>query len=135
MAETIVALLVALLGGGFIGSLIQGLFYRRKLGADYANVIAESATGLLQPLKDRVGELQDEVSQTRTELHQAHSKIAALLTQLDGAYETLGQARIALADANTEVRLLRAEIAATRLVSSARAPDIAGPPPAEGDTS
>lgn len=114
MTEQLVALLVAVLGGGFCGSLIQGLFYRRKLGADYSAVIAESATGLLAPLKERVSDLQTEVTATRAELGQAHTKITELLTRLDEAYNTLGQARIALADANTEVRLMRAEIAETR---------------------
>jgi chromosome segregation ATPase len=114
VADELVTLLVALLGGGFLGSLIQGLFYRRKLGADYANVIAESATGLLGPLRERVQELEDEVSTTRSELAKAHTKITALLDRLDGAYETLGEARVALADANSEVRLLRSELWATR---------------------
>lgn len=114
MAEQLITLLVAILGGGFLGSLVRGVFQRRKLGADYANVIAESATGLLAPLKERVGELQTEVTQTRAELEQAHDKITDLLVRLDDAYNTLGQARIALADTNTEVRLLRGELAATR---------------------
>lgn len=98
--ELAVALLVALVGGTFLGSVVQGLYQRRKLGADYAEVVARSATSLLTPLATRVEELQDELAGERQRVRQ-------LSHDLDAAREDLSQARLA-------VRLLREELSEAR---------------------
>lgn len=103
--EYVVAVLVALLGGGFLGSLVQGLFLRRKLGADYAEVIAKSATGLLQPLTERVEELQ-------TELRQERMKVRVLMAELE--------------DTRDEMRSLKAELVKARKHREAEAERGAG---------
>lgn len=100
MSDQLVAIMVALLGGGFLGSIVQGIWQRRKLGADYADVIAKSATGLLKPLAFRVDELQRELETERT-------RVQRLARDLDEARESLDSARHA-------VRMLRRELEATR---------------------
>lgn len=100
MTDQLLTLLVALVGGGFLGSLVQGLYQRRKLGADYADVIARSATGLLTPLAERVNELQ-------TQLVREQQRAAQLGRDLDHARESLDRARIA-------IRVLRRELAQVR---------------------
>jgi hypothetical protein len=98
--DQVVALLVAVLGGGFLGSLVQGLYQRRKIGADYADVIARSATGLLRPLADRVDELQ-------AQLVQEQDRARQLARALDDALESLERARLA-------IRVMRQELAQVR---------------------
>lgn len=98
--EVIVTVLVALLGGSFLGSIVQGVYQRRKLGADYADVIAKSATSLLTPLATRVEELQDELAAER-------ARVRSLARDLDLARDSLEQARRGL-------RMLRTELEATR---------------------
>lgn len=93
-------LVVALLGGGFLGSLVQALFQRRKLGADYADVIARSATGLLTPLAARVDELQVQLTHEQERAHE-------LARDLDSARDSLDQAR-------RTIRLLLRELNAAR---------------------
>ncbi len=99
-SEALVAVLVALLGGGFLGSIVQGAYQRRKLGADYAEVVARSATALLEPLSARVDDLQSELARER-------QRVRSLAQDLDDAREQLERARLAL-------RLLRKELAAAR---------------------
>lgn len=96
------SLLVALVGGGFLGSLVQGFMQRRKLGADYADVIARSATGLLKPLAERVDELQ-------AQLVHEQQRAKQLSTDLTSANESLERARLAIRLLRRELRELRTE--------------------------
>lgn len=91
--EVLVTLLVALVGGGFLGSVVQGLYQRRKLGADYAEVVARSATTLLQPLATRVQELE-------TDLHREREVAKKLSAELE--------------EARAVVRMLRQELLRAR---------------------
>ncbi len=100
MNEQVVTLLVAVLGGGFLGSAVQGFYQRKKLGADYADVIARSATGLLKPLSDRVEELQIELTATQRQLKEERVKVRVLVAELG--------------DARDEMTALRRELNATR---------------------
>ncbi len=99
-SQSLVAVLVAVLSGGFLGSIVQGLYQRRKLGADYAEVVARSATTLLEPLSARVEELQDELAKER-------QRVRAMAHEVAEAREQLDRARIAL-------RMLRRELDAAR---------------------
>lgn len=98
--DQVFTLLVAVVGGGFLGSLVQGILQRRKLGADYADVIARSATGLLKPLADRVDELQ-------TQLQREQQRARQLGRDLEAAQESLEGARLA-------IRVMRRELAQVR---------------------
>ncbi len=98
--EIVVTILAAVLGGTFLGSIVQGMWQRKKLGADYADVIARSATTLLTPLADRVHELEDALEVERRRVVELR--------------EGLEAARIALRRAMGEVTALRNELAATR---------------------
>lgn len=100
VSEIAVAVIVALVGGSFLGSIVQGLYQRRKLGAEYAEVVARSATSLLTPLASRVDELQSELAAERT-------RVRSLARDLDRARDELENARRAL-------RLLRNELDAAR---------------------
>lgn len=106
LLEDVFSLLVALVGGGFLGSLVQGILQRRKLGADYADVIARSATGLLKPLAERVDELQ---AQLITEQGRARQ----LSRDLEAAHESLERAR-------TAIRVLRRELTQLRRENQAK---------------
>lgn len=102
MVANLFTLLVALVGGGFLGSVVQGILQRRKLGADYADVIARSATGLLKPLSDRVDELT-------AQLTAEQAKAKKLTQDLDKALESLNQARIAIRVMRNELEQLRGD--------------------------
>lgn len=75
-SDQVVTVLVALLGGGFFGTLVQGLWQRRKLGADYAEVVARSATTLLQPLAQRVEELESNLRREKAVAKQLSAELA-----------------------------------------------------------
>lgn len=100
--DQVFTLLVALVGGGFLGSLVQGIWQRRKLGADYADVIARSATGLLQPLARRVDELQEQ-------LIVEQQRARKLARDLEKARESLEGARLAIRVMRRELEALRTE--------------------------
>lgn len=89
----IAELLVGLGLGAVLVALINAIVQRRKLGADTAAVLSKTALQLVQPLSDRIHELEaevtllrDQVRETTGELEACHErerekdrKIAALL--------------------------------------------------------
>ncbi len=105
--EVAVAVLVALASGGFLGSIVQGIWQRKKLGADYAEVVARSATSLLQPLATRVEQLQEELQIER-------GRVRSLARDLDDARDNLNRARRALMLLRDELESARREAADDR---------------------
>jgi molecular chaperone GrpE (heat shock protein) len=60
-----------LLAGGLGGLVIEAfraVVQRKKMGADYAEVISQSAINLLNPLERRIKELESELAATQQEL-------------------------------------------------------------------
>lgn len=103
LADQLVTVLVAMLSGGFLAALVQGAFQRKKLGAEYADVIARSATGLLQPLHERIQELEVEVEHER-------GRVRRLARDLDRANESLAAAREAVRLLTRELQNARKEV-------------------------
>ena len=68
--------------GGLLVELIRGLFQRKKMGADYADVISNSAVRLLKPLEERIAELEQQVRDARAELVLAYTEIHELRQRL-----------------------------------------------------
>lgn len=80
-----------LIGGGVATiavALIQAIQNRRKLGADAASVLTKAAAELVQPLTDRIHELEGEVDRLR-------AKVADTVQQLD-ACQDVNRAKDAL---------------------------------------
>ena len=78
--DRIVEFLVALGVGGIFVEAIRSFAQRRKMGADYADVVVKTALGLIEPLEHRIDELEHELEATKTEL----SQTKRLLRQTQG---------------------------------------------------
>lgn len=85
--------LVALGVGGLIIEIIRGIFQRKRMGGDYADRMASAASALVDPLRRRVQEADDEVSDLRRRLRLAENEVEMLRSEL--------------ADARHEVEMLR----------------------------
>ena len=101
--EGIVDWLLAFGVGGVVIEALRAFVQRRKMGADYADVIASSAIKLLMPLEDRVKELEQEqlaylrkLEEHQTELRDTKRKL--ILTQAE------------LREARNEIRRLSLKI-------------------------
>lgn len=116
---------VGLLGGaGGIAAVATVAVQRRKLKADTADVLTDTALQLVEPLKARVRELEGEVQTTRRSAVAANSEVERL--------------RDSVRDLATVVRRWRAEILAPdatleHLREMVRTVP-AAPPPANGRT-
>lgn len=68
-----------LLIGGGIGAillaLVQALINRKKLGADTAAVLTKAASDLVQPLMDRIHELESQVQKLTERATQAVNQL------------------------------------------------------------
>jgi chromosome segregation ATPase len=75
-----------LLVGGGIGTIVatalRALVYRRKLGADTASVLTKAAAELVQPLTERIHELEAEVEVLRTKVHDAAAELERCHNQI-----------------------------------------------------
>lgn len=72
-----------LIGGGIgvvLVALIEAIRNRRKLGADTVSVLTKAASELVQPLTDRMHELDSEVDRLK-------SKVQGISAQLDRCRE------------------------------------------------
>lgn len=61
-------LLIGAGAGSIIVAIVNALINRRKLGADTASVLSKAAIELVQPLRDRIHELEAEVDALRTKV-------------------------------------------------------------------
>lgn len=105
--------LLAMAGvGGVSVEVVRSVMQRRKMGADYADVIARSATSLLEPLAKRVGELEMALSAERT-------KVVELTEAQEVARHKALDLTTALEAAQSEVKALRREIKALRADNAA----------------
>ena len=69
--DRLVEWLIALGAGAVVLEIVRSLFMRKKMGADYADVISAAAVRLLAPLETRITELEEEVNTYKQELHEA----------------------------------------------------------------
>lgn len=84
--------------GGIIVEAIRGLRQRKKMGADYADVIASSAIKLLEPLEERVQEMRTELDKTKLELKDAKRELTAARAELRTARGEIRKLTQKLAD-------------------------------------
>lgn len=61
-------LLIGAGAGSIIVAVVNAFINRRKLGADTASVLSKAAIDLVQPLRDRIHELEAEVDELRTKV-------------------------------------------------------------------
>lgn len=73
-------LLIGSGAGAILLSLVQALLNRRKLGADTASVLTKAAAELVQPLRERIRELEGEVDELR-------ARVRSTVEQLDRAQD------------------------------------------------
>lgn len=69
-----------LIGGGFgaiLVALVQALFNRRKLGADTAAVLSETALELVQPLRSEIKTLRAEIVELRARVQETTQDLDA----------------------------------------------------------
>ncbi|WP_431728568.1 hypothetical protein [Verrucosispora sp. TAA-831] len=83
--QTLLSILGLVGGAGGIAAVATTLIQRRKVRADAADVLTDTALVLVTPLRERVAELEAEaagarreVTSTRTEIAQAHSEVGDL---------------------------------------------------------
>lgn len=67
-------------GGAIVLALVQALLNRRKLGADTASVLTKAAAELVQPLRERIHELEAEVDELR-------ARVRSTVDQLDRCHD------------------------------------------------
>lgn len=91
-AEVVNALLL-LGGGGLVAELLRSLVQRRKMSADVAGQLTESAMALLLPLRERVVELETETGNLRADLHDARDEADLLRAELHEARTELAELR------------------------------------------
>lgn len=77
-AATIIAIVAALGGLGGIGAFFQVFSQRRKFKAEATDVLTDTALTLVEPLRQRVAELEEEARRTREEVKQARNDARAL---------------------------------------------------------
>ena len=82
--QEVVQVLVALGIGGGVVETIRALFSRRKMSADYADVISASAVRLLTALEHRVDTLEAELAQERRERREERERLEAMIVTLGG---------------------------------------------------
>jgi hypothetical protein len=75
MNRDAVELLLAVIGGGALAETVRSFFLRKKMGADYADVISASAVRLLAPLEHRIEELEQEVARCKLDLVNAMEEV------------------------------------------------------------
>lgn len=69
-------LLIGSGAGAILLALVQAMLNRRKLGADTASVLTKAAAELVQPLRERIHELEGEVEELR-------ARVRSTVEQLD----------------------------------------------------
>lgn len=92
-ASTLISLLTVLATGGVLAEAVRSLVQRKKMSADVAQGLTETAMTLLKPLRERIQELEQELTDTQ---------------------QVLADTKVELLAARSEVRMLRAESRAER---------------------
>lgn len=108
--QTWITALVALIGGSAgIAALIDGLMRRPKHRADATDVITNMALRLVQPLDQRVDDLETEVRQTRAMVNRLQSTMATVVLEILDPDATLPRLREVAATARAVLDETRIE--------------------------
>lgn len=118
MDDLATKILLALVAAGFFTDLAKGFFQKKKMNSeaklDDANsvqVLVGSATTLLQPLNDRIHELEAEVGALRRDLGKARTEAQRYANQLSTASTQLERATAENTRVTKENRRLRTMLA------------------------
>ncbi|MBW8792155.1 MAG: hypothetical protein JF597_00690 [Streptomyces sp.] len=96
--QTLTAI-IGLLGGiGGCAALLGQFFQRRKIRAETADVLTDTALTLVQPLQQRVKELEGEARNTRLEVRAAHDDARYLRDELGDVLAMLRRWRATILD-------------------------------------
>lgn len=101
---------VALGLGGLVAEALRSFVQRRKMGADYADVIAGTAVKLLEPLNKQIQELQGKLEITQRQLAATNDELTATNTELTATKEELSATQLVLGSTQRELQALRAEM-------------------------
>jgi hypothetical protein len=77
-AQVATSVLSVVGAGGGLGAATAAIIRRRKSNADAADVITDTALILVEPLKQRVKELEIEIGRLRTEARQTANELRLL---------------------------------------------------------
>lgn len=95
--DEIFRLVVVLLSGAGAAVIIQAFVERKrlkaeteKIGVDAASLLSSTSLSLLQPMRDRILEMDSELSEARTELEEVRKLVRALHSQLDLYHDRYG---------------------------------------------
>lgn len=118
-SRDVVQLLTVAGVGGVAVEVVRSVLQRRKMGADYADVIARSATSLLEPLAKRVAELEISLASERQESQKARDEAHGAHQEAEKAHAQVTLLTTDLQAARGEVRALRREVKALRADNAA----------------
>ncbi len=108
--QTWITALVALIGGSAgIAALVDGLMRRPKHKADATDVITNMALRLVQPLDQRVDDLETEVRQTRAMVNRLQNTMATVVLEILDPDATLPRLREVAATARAVLNETRIE--------------------------
>jgi chromosome segregation ATPase len=109
--QTWAAVLTAAGIGGIVVEVVRAVLHRRGMDANTAKEMSEAAALLVSPLKDRVVELESELSATEKqageldrELKEATATVVTLTTQVVNLTNELMACRAELAELRRELR-------------------------------
>lgn len=98
-ATQAITAVIGLIGGmGGSGALLGHIFQRRRIRAEAADVLTDTALTLVQPLRARVKELDSEARATRAEVREARNDARHLRDELGDVLATLRRWRAAILD-------------------------------------
>jgi hypothetical protein len=106
-----VILLIGSLGGlSGAGALLTVLLQRRKLKADAADVLTDTALVLVEPLQKRVQELDAEAQQARAEARQARTEIGEMRAEMADVLSTMRRWKQAILSSDVSREQLQAMV-------------------------
>ncbi len=107
----IVTAIIGVIGGvGGIGAFLTSIFQRKKIRAEAADVLTDTAITLVEPLQRRVKEVTDEAREARAETRQAREETRQARAETQLAREEMSELRADLGEVMTLLRRWRAAV-------------------------
>ncbi|MEU8821794.1 hypothetical protein [Actinoplanes sp. NPDC048796] len=116
--QDITTIIGAIGGLGGLGALVASVLGRRKLRAEAADVITDTALTLVEPLQARVREVTAEAKEAREETRQAREEMFELRTSLAEVMTLLRRWRAAVLSPHVSREELREMVRAEPVATS-----------------